>query len=253
MARMGKVRALIFSRRNVGEADRLLTLFTDRYGLLHVMAKGVRKLSSRRGSHLEPLTNVLTVITGQRGRYFLSAVETLEYYPRLQADVAAQQQAQMLATMVMSLWGEEEPSTEIYEGLRRLWQFLPDLPIEQRYVLESAFILSLTRRAGVIPRLDSCLSCRRPEAEEAIVLDGGAGGWRCLSCHYGFSGTRHSLPAEALGWLHCLRHSPQKALDIPLSVVQARHLVEALRGYVMGVSGQAVNPMAWSSSSVAYG
>lgn len=45
--------AIVIKRRNVGEADRFVTLFTDKEGKMTVRAKGVRAIGSKRKGHLE--------------------------------------------------------------------------------------------------------------------------------------------------------------------------------------------------------
>lgn len=45
----------VVRRVNLGEADRFLTLFTQNNGKIEVLAKGVRKITSRRSSHIELL------------------------------------------------------------------------------------------------------------------------------------------------------------------------------------------------------
>ncbi|MFZ5845112.1 MAG: DNA repair protein RecO, partial [Patescibacteria group bacterium] len=53
-------------RRGIGEADRVLTVFTKEYGKLRLLAKGVRRISSRRAPHLELFSQVeLTIHKGQ--------------------------------------------------------------------------------------------------------------------------------------------------------------------------------------------
>lgn len=45
----------VVKRVNLGEADRFLTLFTQNNGKIEVLAKGVRKITSKRASHIELL------------------------------------------------------------------------------------------------------------------------------------------------------------------------------------------------------
>lgn len=45
----------VVKRVNLGEADRFLTLFTQQNGKIEVLAKGVRKITSKRASHIELL------------------------------------------------------------------------------------------------------------------------------------------------------------------------------------------------------
>lgn len=51
-----RTRAIVLKRRDQGEADRVLTVFTPNMGKRTVMARGVRKTASRKAGHLEPFT-----------------------------------------------------------------------------------------------------------------------------------------------------------------------------------------------------
>ena len=48
-----KVEGIVIKRKNFGEADKLLTLFTKQHGKINCLAKGIRKLTSRKASSLE--------------------------------------------------------------------------------------------------------------------------------------------------------------------------------------------------------
>jgi len=50
-----KTEAIVLKRRNFGEADRILTIFTKYNGKITVKAPGVRRITSRRSSHIELL------------------------------------------------------------------------------------------------------------------------------------------------------------------------------------------------------
>ncbi|MDP3998006.1 MAG: DNA repair protein RecO [bacterium] len=48
-----KTEGIILKRSNYGEADRILTAFTKHHGKIKIMAKGVRRIKSRRGPNVE--------------------------------------------------------------------------------------------------------------------------------------------------------------------------------------------------------
>ena len=56
-----------------GEADRLLWLFTRELGKVRAIAKGARKLRSRKAGHLEPFTRVALQLARGREWEFLDA------------------------------------------------------------------------------------------------------------------------------------------------------------------------------------
>ncbi|HVN15979.1 MAG TPA: DNA repair protein RecO, partial [Anaerolineales bacterium] len=53
-----RMEAIVLRHGDWGEADRLLTLYTREQGKVRAIAKGARKLTSRKAGHLEPFTHV---------------------------------------------------------------------------------------------------------------------------------------------------------------------------------------------------
>jgi DNA repair protein RecO (recombination protein O) len=231
MVRSGKAEGLILARRNTGEADRLLTLFTPKWGLIKVVAKGVRKAASRRGGHVEPLTKVVCVLSGSRGAYFLQAVEPVNTFSALRVDIAAQAQAQRLAAVLLHLVDEQQPYEDLYSGLCQAWDLLPTLPTEKRLLLEATLMLYMIRIAGLLPNLEACSSCGKAKPTEAVLLDSRHGGWHCLSCHHSFAETEYSMTPELIRVLRFLAKKPDEALLLRLSVAQGQQLVNALYRY----------------------
>ena len=56
--RSSKVEAVILQHSDWGEADRLLRIFSREQGKLKIVAKGARRIRSRKAGHLEPVTRV---------------------------------------------------------------------------------------------------------------------------------------------------------------------------------------------------
>lgn len=236
------VRALLLKRQNYGEADRLVTLFTDRFGVLRVVAKGVRRIPSRRGGHLEPLTEIVGIVHGQRGRYYLAAIETVDHFPRLAADRTAVARASILAGTVLALFEQEDPQPELFSALEQGFSLLPTLPAPKRSLLEAAFCLYALHKAGLAPQLNACLQCGAPAPQEAVVLSASDGGWRCLSCHGSLAGTRHSLSLRQLRALRYLQAYPAKALRLAVTEDESIQITDAVRAYLSGLTDWSFAP-----------
>lgn len=73
--------ALILKRRDFGEADRLLSVITPRYGKIDVIARGARKLNSTKTGHVELFTRADMLI--HSGRDFSLAVQAEMTAPNL--------------------------------------------------------------------------------------------------------------------------------------------------------------------------
>ena len=53
-----RVEAVVLRHVDYGEADRMLTLYTRQLGKTRALAKGARKIASRKAGHIEPFTYV---------------------------------------------------------------------------------------------------------------------------------------------------------------------------------------------------
>lgn len=235
-----KVEALVLASRKSGEADRRVTLFTREHGILEAVAKGVRRVPSRRGGHLEPFTKVLALVSVTRAGTYIGAVETLDYFRTLRGQHEAMDVARTLALTVMSLFAEHQVEPELWDGLQQAWEMLPRLSASQAGMLEVAMLLFALRRAGLHPNLRLCQVCRAEQPEESIVLDPLVGGWRCLTCHYALAGTRASLPPALLKVLRFVHAYPAQALRVRLNEFLVEQLMVAVRYYVAAVAGNSV-------------
>ncbi len=238
-----KLQALVLSRRSVGEADRLMTLFSREKGIIKVVAKGVRRIPSRRGGHGEPLTQVVALVTGSQGRFFLQAADTQQYFRPLHDDQEAVKGVQRVVHVMMNVLEEEAVYARLYDALLQACELWPSLPYAKRCLLETALVLLSLREAGVLPLLGRCQRCRTKIPSEAVVLDPGQGSWFCLSCLSVrrnslsvMSRARSSLTPDMLKVLRYVSEYPEKALNISLSSEQAKQLVRAWREYVVSLT-----------------
>ena len=53
-----RAEAVVLRHADWGEADRILTLYTREQGKVRAVAKGARKMRSRKAGHLEPFTHI---------------------------------------------------------------------------------------------------------------------------------------------------------------------------------------------------
>lgn len=229
----------MLSRRNVGEADRLITLLTEDYGIIKAVAKGVRKVPSSRGGHLEPLTQVIVLLRTSRSlsadrqaSTYIGAVETEEYFVDLKANPTALTHAQAMVHLAISLFGEEDPHPYIYSALYQAFKELPYVSEAKQNVLEGSVLLLILREAGVLPNWKNCQRCKIPQPADAVILDAVHGGWRCLSCHRSLSGTEYSLAPDGLKVLRYLSRHPEHALRLAVHHGVTQQMIVSLRWYI---------------------
>ncbi|HSV95000.1 MAG TPA: DNA repair protein RecO [Spirochaetia bacterium] len=69
-----------------GEADKFISIITENHGLQDFLARGARRLASKKAPHLD-LFNLIKFQSG-RGEHprFLDQVESIEYFPKIKKD-----------------------------------------------------------------------------------------------------------------------------------------------------------------------
>ena len=227
-----KLDALVLSRRNVGEADRLVTFFTRSHGLVRALAKGVRKIPSRRGGHLEPFSLVTTIISFSRAGSYLSTAETIDYFSELHEQPDSFACARNMAMVVVGLFEEGQIHASLFDAICEAWRYLPTLDASKQAMMEVAVVLHALREGGLMPDLGACGVCGASKPVEAIVLDASVGGWKCLSCHGKFEDAHMSLAPELLKVLRFLHVYPGRAMSLSLEYDKSQQVLTAVRYYI---------------------
>ena len=86
-SRTYRAEAIVLRTVDLGEADRILVLFTRHFGKVHVVAKGIRRTTSRMAGHAEPLTHATYQLARGRELDVLTGAEARAIYPALREDL----------------------------------------------------------------------------------------------------------------------------------------------------------------------
>ncbi len=101
--------AIVLHRRNYSEADRVIALFTKDYGRLTVLAKGVRKLSSRKRGSLEIFSYLKFSAVRGKGFDIMTESQLLEPYSDIRQNMPKVAVAYYMMETVRRLTEEEVP------------------------------------------------------------------------------------------------------------------------------------------------
>jgi DNA repair protein RecO (recombination protein O) len=233
--RLYRTEAIILRRADLGEADRLLTIFTPGRGKLRVVAKGARKPASRKSGHVELFTRSNLLVARARELDIVSQAETIESYRLLREDLLRSTYAHYLAELLDRFTGEEQESSELYHLLAESLSHLCDAPnpaLVARY-----YELHLLALAGYQPRLFDCVQCgkrlRQVDSESPPYgFDCARGGVLCDQCA---PNSREALPLS-LSALKVLRHAARVEwpafATLSLRPLVAREVEQTLLRYI---------------------
>jgi DNA repair protein RecO (recombination protein O) len=183
----------------LGEADRIVTVFSQGHGKIRAVAKGIRKTTSKFGARLEPATRVALQCYRGRELDVVTQVETVEANRAVREEYALLIHAIPMLEAVDQVAQEREPNPALY---RMLTGALRTLAERGSPVVTPAFFWKLLSLEGFHPLLDACARCTDDaDTVEIVAFDLDDGGVLCRACARG--GGRPITP-EGLGLLRLM-------------------------------------------------
>jgi len=202
--------AIVLSRFDLGEADRVLTLITPAGGKLKAIAKGIRRPTSRLGGSLEPFAELTVALA--RGRTFdvVTQVSVGHAWLRLRDDLESAATAWYLAELADRSLEERHAAEPLYALLRRAYELLDARMAPGR--VARWFEMHLLDELGVRPEVDRCVECDRVlGSDERFRWVPPLGGIVCERCP-GPPHDRTGLSLEALKLLKAYQRLDIEAL-----------------------------------------
>lgn len=192
-------------RKDIGEADRILTLFAPGRGKVRVVAKGIRKPRSRKAGHLELFTRTNLLLAAGRDLDIVTQAEIVDAYRPLREDLLRGAYGGYMVELLDRFTPDGEEHDALYDLLRRGLGWAceaADLALAARY-----YELHLLSMAGYQPQLQRCVECGRMLEPVDQFFSAAGGGVLCPGCgqEAGPSGPGGRLPLS-LGALKLLRY-----------------------------------------------
>jgi DNA repair protein RecO (recombination protein O) len=178
--------------RNLGEADKIFTLFTRAYGKVDAVGKGVRRPRSSLGGRLELLTeSTMTLHRGRTLDVITSAVTVRSHWAGI-VEPSSLAAASLVAEIVDLFCEPELALDDIYTLLAGASLAIAASPAPATLV--PRFQLRLLHALGLAPPDDACIRCGNGFDADGAWVDVDAGGLGCRRC-YGARGDAHALDA----------------------------------------------------------
>lgn len=144
-----KVLGIILTRRNFSEKDKLLTVFTPGEGKVIVLAKGMRRLTSRRAPDLELFNEVRLVLHHGKTFPLVTESQVVENFSALRQNLKLVGYAYYLSEVLDRLLPERQKHEEVYQLFRGV---LLDLSSKDPETKVKEFVIRLLWELGYIPK-----------------------------------------------------------------------------------------------------
>lgn len=174
-----KTLGIIIKRRNINEADRLLTVMTERHGKVVIIAKGARRHLSKLGSHLEPYNLVNFVMAEGRNFDTLTGAVVEQYHREIASDLGRMARAGRFGEMVDVLTHDREEHLQLFKLMVDCLDYLDK---NGNPLIDLYFFVNALNTLGYCPELYECVSCREKIKPEEIGWNNEHGGVICSAC-----------------------------------------------------------------------
>jgi DNA repair protein RecO (recombination protein O) len=223
--------AIVLSRFDLGEADRVLTLITPDHGKLKAIAKGIRRPTSRLGGSLEPFAELTVGLA--RGRTFdvVTEVRVGHAWLGLRDNLESAATAWYLAELADRSLEERHEAQPMYALLRRAYELLDAGMTPGR--VARWYEMHLADELGQRPEVDRCVECDRMlEASETFRWVPPLGGVVCRRCP-GPPADRSGLTLEALKLLKAYQRLDAEAIaGLRLADATEREVEASMREFM---------------------
>ncbi len=189
MGRAYKTEAVVLRSFRLGEADRVLHVYTLDRGRIGAVAKGVRKTKSRFGARLEPLSHgELLLHQGGGELQTVTGAELIRSHRQIREEPYRLSVGLVAAEAMLRLFPEQEANDRAFRALTRFLDLVDVLeprrdgaPAVDPLVL--SFQLKLLWLSGYLPHVTSCAECGAGRGLTGYSPK--AGGAICQSCSNG--------------------------------------------------------------------
>lgn len=175
-----KVSAIVLRRRNLGEADKIVTYLTRERGKLSIVAKGSRKPTSRLAAATELFVYCRLVAATGRNLDVLTQSETRHPFLGLREDLNRFAHAAYLSEIVDRAVEEHDPHPDLFDLL--LAAFYQMESGRDPELVSPTFIVQAASLLGYQPELETCVRCARPLEEPQLGFSPTLGGLLCSAC-----------------------------------------------------------------------
>lgn len=164
------VSGIVLGRINFGEADRILTVLTPEQGKLRLIAKGVRKSTSKMAGGIELFSiSSLTYIPGKRDISTLVSSRLVTHFGKIVSNLDRTNAAYNTLKIINDSTQEEcEPA--YYELLVEVLSALNNVETEA-VLVETWFLLQMLKLAGHEPNFSTDANGNKLQTGEKYVFD----------------------------------------------------------------------------------
>jgi DNA repair protein RecO (recombination protein O) len=235
--------AIIIKKIKLGEADRILTLYTPDRGKIEAVAKGVRRPKSKMAGHLELLTYSQIRLAHGRNLDTIIGSQTNDAFMALKEDFWLTSLGLYAAELVNQFTVVHIANPPLFRLLLETLQHLSRA--ENTELVLRYFELHLLDLVGYRPQLQECVSCRAELQPVPNAFCSSAGGILCSNCRLQHPSI-FTISVDALKVLRLFQRSTFDVVGrLKVSSELSQELKAALTSYIRYLLEREIKSATW--------
>lgn len=229
-----------------GEADRIVTLYTEKLGKIRGIACGARRLKSRLGGSLEPFGFIdLTVFEkSPESLARISQVDIIKSFGKIREDLTVMTAAARMVNMIKAITPDRDPHSTIFNTLVGGLQSLEDESDPELCSL--LFQVHVLGQTGFRPQTDHCSGCNSDIDLARAQFSPRSGGLVCSSCREKIFDRCFPMSPGSLAFIQQARRLPFPTVTRLRAAGQIRREVaDVIDSYVQYVIGKPLPTISW--------
>ncbi|MCA9473729.1 MAG: DNA repair protein RecO [Nitrospirales bacterium] len=245
-----KTQAVILKSQRWGEADRIVTCYTEHVGKVRGIARGARRMKSRFGSALEPFRLIGLTLFEKNTETLarVSQADIIEPFSKLSENLSLMTAAARMVNFIQGITPDRDPNQSTFHGLINGLTFLSDGHDPGLCTL--LFHIHILGHSGFRPQLDHCADCGKMFHAATIVrFSPQAGGAVCTICQDKYHGRGLSLSPGSLAFIQQAKRLPfSKVIRLRADGRVREEVEQAIEAYVEHILGRTLPRMSLYSS-----
>lgn len=142
---------VVLKRFNYGESDRILTIFTKDHGKITALAKGVRKINSKKAPHIETFTKSAFSFVRTGSMLLLLEAASINQFQALKSNLETTKLSFHATELIDKLLEESETNLSLYQDFLTMLEYLDNTStatLKKQEIAIARFQLRLIKNLG---------------------------------------------------------------------------------------------------------
>ena len=202
------VDAVVMKHRPIGEADRLITFYTNTIGKVNAVARSARKPGSKFGGSLDLLNHVRVSLARGRSLDHVSESDVINSHREIKKNLDRMAQAIYVMELV-DIFGEDRSANrDLFEStVSILNEYDTGIHLDFETL---KFEMKLLKSTGFVPEFLVCVKCRSDLPPESHLFDSNSGGVLCEDCRHDVHGQTLMISISSMKILRNLQRDQYK-------------------------------------------